>query len=142
MPKKKANSPVKNKQHSKHLRRNLVGAAILCLAILGSLYAVNRSRHRAVVNASEADTSCAAGISSAHAAHAGNSTNEAESIGVLEAPEINTASAPGPAPDGMVWIPGGEFSMGSEDPEMHDARPFHRVALDGYWMDQTEVTNE
>ena len=32
--------------------------------------------------------------------------------------------------------------MGSEDPEMRDARPFHRVALEGFWMDQTEVTNE
>jgi len=42
----------------------------------------------------------------------------------------------------MIWIPGGEFSMGSEDPKMSDARPFHRVALDGFWMDRTEVTNE
>jgi formylglycine-generating enzyme required for sulfatase activity len=42
----------------------------------------------------------------------------------------------------MVWIPGGEFSMGCEDPQMRDARPFHRVAVDGFWMDQTEVTNE
>lgn len=25
---------------------------------------------------------------------------------------------------------------------MQDARPFHRVAVDGYWMDKTEVTNE
>jgi formylglycine-generating enzyme required for sulfatase activity len=51
----------------------------------------------------------------------------------------------------MVWIPGGEFSMGSEDPRacpcggpdaMPDARPIHRVYVDGFWMDQTEVTNE
>jgi formylglycine-generating enzyme required for sulfatase activity len=41
----------------------------------------------------------------------------------------------------MVWIPAGEFSMGCEDAEMRDARPFHRVALDGFWMDKTEVTN-
>jgi sulfatase modifying factor 1 len=59
---------------------------------------------------------------------------------------------PGPAPAGMVWIPGGEFSMGAHDPvDAHDlvgmqatmdSRPVHRVAVDGFWMDETEVTNE
>jgi formylglycine-generating enzyme required for sulfatase activity len=51
----------------------------------------------------------------------------------------------------MVWIPGGEFSMGAMDPPasteagMHaaaDARPIHRVYVDGFWMDQTDVTNQ
>jgi formylglycine-generating enzyme required for sulfatase activity len=64
---------------------------------------------------------------------------------------INSAAAPGPAPAGMVWIPGGEFSMGCDDPTrevcgggdpMPDARPIHRVYVDGFWMDATEVTNE
>ncbi len=32
--------------------------------------------------------------------------------------------------------------MGCEDPTMRDARPFHRVRVDGFWMDRTEVTNE
>jgi formylglycine-generating enzyme required for sulfatase activity len=68
------------------------------------------------------------------------------------APTIaNDAPAPRPAPDGMVWIPGGEFSMGALDPRgmdhgghqpMNDARPIHRVYVDGFWMDATEVTNE
>jgi formylglycine-generating enzyme required for sulfatase activity len=39
----------------------------------------------------------------------------------------------------MVWIPGGEFSMGAD--AMADARPIHRVYVDGFWMDRTEVTN-
>jgi formylglycine-generating enzyme required for sulfatase activity len=51
----------------------------------------------------------------------------------------------------MVWVPGGEFSMGSTDPTdvvcgghdaMPDARPVHRVYVGGFWMDRTEVTNE
>jgi formylglycine-generating enzyme required for sulfatase activity len=43
----------------------------------------------------------------------------------------------------MVWVPGGEFSMGAEEPMMGaDAKPLHRVAVDGLWMDETEVTNE
>jgi len=32
--------------------------------------------------------------------------------------------------------------MGSEEPMFTDARPIHRVRLQGYWMDKTEVTNE
>jgi formylglycine-generating enzyme len=64
---------------------------------------------------------------------------------------VNSASAPGPAPAGMVWIPGGEFSMGCADPRscpcggkeaMGDSRPIHRVSVDGFFMDQTEVTND
>ncbi len=42
-------------------------------------------------------------------------------------------------PAGMVWIEGGEFSMGSE--AFTDAMPIHRVAVDGFWIDSTEVTN-
>jgi formylglycine-generating enzyme required for sulfatase activity len=40
----------------------------------------------------------------------------------------------------MVWIPGGEFWMGAD--EFPDAQPWHRVYIDGFWMDKTEVTNE
>jgi formylglycine-generating enzyme required for sulfatase activity len=40
----------------------------------------------------------------------------------------------------MVWIPGGEFLMGSEQfyPE---ERPVRRVVVDGFWIDRTPVTN-
>lgn len=47
------------------------------------------------------------------------------------------------SPAGMVWIPGGEFLMGSTDPLARpDEAPVHRVRVDGFWMDTTEVTNE
>lgn len=45
------------------------------------------------------------------------------------------------APDGMVWISGGAFEMGSSDPGHPDEAPVHRVTLSGYWMDSAEVTN-
>jgi len=114
-------------------------AAVLCLALVGLLYAINSSRPKAN-NAIEAKFVCEPGKASPHAAH--DSIVEADSPEVIEAPVIDTVNPPAPAPEGMVWIPGGEFSMGSEDAEMRDARPFHRVAIDGFWMDQTEVTNE
>src|SRR6266446_881001 len=46
------------------------------------------------------------------------------------------------APPGMVWIPGGEFTMGSDAPEANPVeKPAHRVRVDGFWMDETDVTN-
>ena len=68
------------------------------------------------------------------------------------------------APVGMVWIGGGEFSMGGPgvaatvalrsglgagEPMctglldgFTDSDPVHRVFVDGFWMDETEVTND
>ena len=56
------------------------------------------------------------------------------------------------APPGMIWISGGEFMMGSTLPSegicttatmsaVKDTQPIHRVYVDGFWMDKTEVTN-
>src|SRR4026208_439171 len=47
-------------------------------------------------------------------------------------------NAEAPAKD-MTWIPGGAFLMGSEDfyPE---ERPVHEVTVDGFWMDEHQVT--
>jgi formylglycine-generating enzyme required for sulfatase activity len=62
----------------------------------------------------------------------------------------NKGSQPA-VPEGMVWIPGGEFSMGANDAAdmnevsmkaTEDARPIHRVYVDGFFMDKTDVTNE
>jgi sulfatase modifying factor 1 len=47
------------------------------------------------------------------------------------------------APAGMVWIAGGEFMMGTNEDESYEhERPAHRVRIDGFWIDQTEVTNQ
>jgi formylglycine-generating enzyme len=63
----------------------------------------------------------------------------------------DTTPAPAVAPSGMVWIPGGEFSMGAqEEPDANDvamlatddSRPVHRVHVAGFWMDRTTVTND
>ena len=44
--------------------------------------------------------------------------------------------------EGMVWIPSGTFTMGSDAPQARpDEAPKHQVQLEGFWMDKTEVTN-
>src|SRR5262245_8440514 len=46
------------------------------------------------------------------------------------------------APPGMAWVPGGEFTMGTDsDLGWPDEKPAHRVRVDGFWMDEHEVTN-
>jgi formylglycine-generating enzyme required for sulfatase activity len=63
----------------------------------------------------------------------------------------NADTVPAPSLHGMAWIPGGEFSMGAMEPPAMDevgthaavdARPIHRVYVDGFWMDKVDVTNE
>ena len=68
-------------------------------------------------------------------------------VAVVEAPPTPT---PNPTSNGgttrtraadgavMVWVPAGEFTMGSAD---SDQKPQHRVNVAGFWIDRTEVTN-
>jgi formylglycine-generating enzyme required for sulfatase activity len=79
-----------------------------------------------------------------------NSAKVPVAIGYFAPTVERHAVAPQAPPEGMVWVPGGEFSMGSEDPRgdaeggpdpLLDARPIHRVRVHGFWMDRTEVTN-
>jgi sulfatase modifying factor 1 len=59
------------------------------------------------------------------------------------------ADAPHANPASMVWVRGGEFEMGSLEPSAkenpdrirQDEFPRHPVELDGFWMDEAEVTN-
>jgi formylglycine-generating enzyme len=62
----------------------------------------------------------------------------------------NPGPPPAKTPPGMVWIPGGEFSMGAQNPpDMDDvgmkatldSRPVHRVYVNSFFMDKTDVTN-
>ncbi len=55
-------------------------------------------------------------------------------------PKLNPNKPPGPAPEGMVYIPGGEFWMGFEASQ--DSLPLHKVYVDPFWMDKYEVINE
>jgi formylglycine-generating enzyme required for sulfatase activity len=66
---------------------------------------------------------------------------------LITAALVSTASAredavPTTQPAGMKWIPAGEFTMGTDDlNSMPNERPAHRVRVDGFWIDETVVTN-
>jgi len=72
--------------------------------------------------------------------------------GITDTPLPATAAPTGPITyptqvsekDGMrmVYVPAGEFSMGSKNGSgEEDETPAHIVSLDAFWVDQTEVTN-
>lgn len=47
-------------------------------------------------------------------------------------------------PEGMVWIPGGKFNQGAVEGDQMatvQEKPAHPVGVDGFFMDETEVTN-
>ena len=91
---------------------------------------------------------CDMGISAAKAGRGGapvsaqatSGDNKTLQPAGLSVADVNLVPPPGPAPEGMVWIPGGEFWMGAD--EFPDSQPWHRVYVDGFWMDKTEVSND
>ena len=45
--------------------------------------------------------------------------------------------------EGMIFVEGGEFEMGGDnDDAMQDEFPKHKVVINSFWMDETEVTND
>jgi sulfatase modifying factor 1 len=62
--------------------------------------------------------------------------------GTYAATRLWKRTVPPPRPPGMVWVPGGEFTMGTDsDLGWPEEKPAHRVHVDGFWMDEAEVTN-
>ena len=76
----------------------------------------------------------------AHDAQPSRSTTTGQPIPWPHETDSRNAYAPTTGPEGMVWIPGGDFMMGSED-GYPEERPPHRVQVDGFFMDAHEVTN-
>ena len=62
-------------------------------------------------------------------------------VAVAAAVALYARREPAPRP-GMTWVPAGEFRMGNDAPDAPpEETPAHDVRLDGYWIDDLEVTN-
>jgi formylglycine-generating enzyme len=128
-----------------------VGLVLLAVAAGIAAIVLARANARGTLKAAASDegSSCCAKVSS-RAAFLSGAANDAAAPAGDEAPhpasaradELSTASwPPKPWPEEMVWIPGGEFTMGGVGPEANpDEFPLHRVRVTGFWMDRTELT--
>ena len=62
---------------------------------------------------------------------------------LLAACRPEPASVPPDGVEGMRWIAGGEFTMGSAAPEaMSNEAPERRVNVAGFWIDEHPITNQ
>ena len=99
----------------------------IALGLLLSLYACGKKEENKTAMGSAETMSCESSLPSRFSA-----PNNSDSIALS-----TTVSY-----DGMVQIPAGEFLMGASDDEgRQDEYPQHKVKLNGFWMDATEVTN-
>ena len=73
-------------------------------------------------------------------------------VTLLSLCSFSRAQSPTPAPpEGMVYVPGGAFTMGTDERDSNseghgirtfdDARPRHQATVDAFFLDKTEVTN-
>lgn len=66
-------------------------------------------------------------------ANTNSNVNQANTNGTSSAPKV---------PEGMAYVPGGDFMMGLNDSKNEAEKPSYKVTVKPFYMDLTEVTNE
>ena len=63
---------------------------------------------------------------------------------IIPTPTLGIGSIMNSEKDGatLVYVPEGEFTMGSDSSDPSGEKPEYQVDLDAFWIDQTEVTNK
>lgn len=66
------------------------------------------------------------------------------SLVIIQCDSKDSSKPPIANPEGMVWIPSGEFFQGASENDrmaLDHEFPAHKVKISGFFMDETEVTN-
>ncbi len=131
-------------------RRKLVDASVLVLAaiVISTLVISNQvqERHRqATATAVAQPTATAMAVAQATAMAVAQATAtavaQAQATAIADMPP-NLQNLRSRLDMNFVYVPAGQFIMGSADGEGDgDEHPQHVVYLDAYWIGQTEVTN-
>lgn len=123
---------IKIRLSSLQLKRNIVTKIIAGFYTLTLIYACQqRTPPVAEHTAQQTDASCSSSLPSRFG---GKTIPTGDSSTVNSKPVSHL---------GMKFIEGGSFIMGASDKEGRaDEYPAHRVELDGFWIDETEVTNK
>jgi formylglycine-generating enzyme len=128
---------------AKEKSRNLLlisGVRILLLVLCMCAIAQNRS---AVTQSAAAQSNGATQSDTPMQCDRGISRHSLQTVAMVNAVDVVVSAksfSSKNTPDGMVWISGGRFWMGTN--HMEDAQPVHQVEVKGFWMDRTDVTNE
>ena len=101
-------------------------ALLLCLGVIAGLFFLNRGGYLAVGKSNTGK---------------GNSTNSPPEIAQDGTVDKLPDSIPVP-PNGMAYIPGGDFMMGRDDGRDESEKPAHNVTVKPFFMDVYETTNE
>jgi sulfatase modifying factor 1 len=148
-------APGKTPRSTARMALTVALTVLVLIAIAWTLRRKSSAVVAASAKASEAvpvNTKSPAGSpASANSSEASAVTAKSPDSKSLFGPTVANKAAPSASsPMGMAWIPGGEFSMGANDPPdmdevgmkaTEDARPVHRVYVNGFYIDKTDVTN-
>jgi formylglycine-generating enzyme required for sulfatase activity/serine/threonine protein kinase len=103
-----------------------VAALVLCLGVLAGLIILKRGSYFALTNSNTGKV---------------NLTKSPQDIIKDNTARESPDTIPVP-PNGMAYIPGGDFIMGRDDGKEVSEKPAHKVTVEPFFMDVYETTNE
>jgi formylglycine-generating enzyme required for sulfatase activity len=124
------------------VRSKVAASCLVALATVGLLAAAGCPSASTPTSAPTAPPLLDASTSIADADVAGADAGPDAATAAATDPAADAARSPRAAPEGMLLVPAGAFTMGADGGGEEDERPAHQVTLPAFWLDQTEVTND